>query len=141
MKGKEKHSPPASKSKIPSTPCIPAGVSRTETFFPHTVLFLTRRVLFQKCDMSNWESVVDFFKKTWEAFGAIDVVLANAGIHSEKTWLADALRVSEELVHPDMNTMRVNLDGMVYMTQCAIHYFARRPEVKTQLVFTGSAAR
>ncbi|KAK6387664.1 hypothetical protein LTS17_000933 [Exophiala oligosperma] len=140
MKWKEKHSPPASKSKIPSTPCIPAGVSRTETFFTHTVLFLTRRVLFQKCDMSNWESVVDFFKKTWEAFGAIDVVLANAGIHSEKTWLADALRVSEELVHPDMNTMRVNLDGMVYMTQCAIHYFARRPEVKTQLVFTGSAA-
>lgn len=101
-----------------------------------------RRVLFRKCDMSNWDSVRSFFKATWDAFGAIDVVLANAGIHTEKTWLVDALRVSEEeLVCPDMNTMRVNLDGMVYMTQCAVHYFARRPEVKTQLVFTGSAAR
>jgi NAD(P)-dependent dehydrogenase (short-subunit alcohol dehydrogenase family) len=91
--------------------------------------------------MSNWDDVLSLFQSTWKTFGQIDVVLANAGIHSEKSWLADAVKPSDVLVRPDMDTIRVNLDGMVYMTNCAVHYFARRPHAKTQLVFTGSAAR
>ncbi|KAJ9604227.1 hypothetical protein H2200_011061 [Cladophialophora chaetospira] len=95
----------------------------------------------KECDISTWNDVLSLFEAAWETFGQIDVVLANAGIHSEKRWLADAARVTEKLVCPDMNTIRVNLDGMIYMTNCVIHYFARRPQAKIQLVFTGSAAR
>jgi NAD(P)-dependent dehydrogenase (short-subunit alcohol dehydrogenase family) len=101
-----------------------------------------RRVIFRKCDMSSWDDVLDLFAATWEAFGKIDVVIANAGIHSEGSWLADAVKSpTDKLVAPDMNTIRVNLDGTIFVTKCAMHYFARRPDCKTQLVFTGSAAR
>jgi NAD(P)-dependent dehydrogenase (short-subunit alcohol dehydrogenase family) len=99
--------------------------------------------MFRQCDISQWDDVLALFEATWKLFGRIDVVLANAGIHSEGEWLQDAVStaVGERLQPPDMNTLRVNLDGFIYMTKCAIHYFARQPHLKTQLVFTGSAAR
>ena len=82
------------------------------------------------------------FEATFQAFGSIDVVIANAGIHSEGNWLVDAVESTEErLEAPDMNTIRVNLDGAIYVTRCAMFYFAKRPKNKAQLVFTGSAAR
>ncbi|KEF59443.1 uncharacterized protein A1O9_04287 [Exophiala aquamarina CBS 119918] len=101
-----------------------------------------RRAIFRKCDMAKWDDVVGMFEATWRAFGQIDVVLANAGIHSEGDWLTDAISTTDgNLLPPDMNTIRVNLDGTIYVTKCAMHYFARQPDRKTQLVFTGSAAR
>ena len=93
--------------------------------------------------MSNWDDIVALFEAAWESFGQIDIVLANAGIHTEGNWVDDAVNSSpgQKLLPPDMNTIRVNLDGTIYVTKCAMHYFARRRESKTQLVFTGSAAR
>jgi NAD(P)-dependent dehydrogenase (short-subunit alcohol dehydrogenase family) len=100
--------------------------------------------MFQKCDMSSWEDVYSLFDAAWTTFGRVDTVLANAGIHSEGSWMDDAVtsaRSQGKLAPPDMNTIRVNLDGTIYVTHCAVHYFARQPDRKTQLVFTGSAAR
>lgn len=92
--------------------------------------------------MSHWDDVLGLFEATWTSFGQIDMVLANAGIHSEGQWLEDAVDPAEgKLLPPDMNTMRVNLDGPIFVTKCAVHYFARQPQRRTQLVFTGSAAR
>ena len=101
-----------------------------------------RRVIFRQCDMSKWDDVLALFQATWDAFGQIDTVLANAGIHSEGEWLGDAISSPDGALRPpDMNTIRVNLDGPVYVTKCALHYFARHQDRKTHLVFTGSAAR
>lgn len=92
--------------------------------------------------MSKWEDVLGLFNATWKSFGQIDMVLANAGIHSEGEWLEDAVSSPDgALLPPDMNTIRVNLDGTIYVAKCALHYFARQPDRRTQLVFTGSAAR
>ena len=98
--------------------------------------------MFRKCDMSKWDDVLGLFEATWKSFGQIDAVLANAGIHSEGDWIDDAVSSPHgSLQPPDMNTIRVNLDGPIYVTKCAFHYFTRHPDRKTQLVFTGSAAR
>ena len=100
-------------------------------------------MIFRQCDISKWNDVLALFDAAWRVFGRIDVAIANAGIHSEGEWLQDAIStpVGEKLSPPDMNTLRVNLDGFIYVTKCAVHYFSRQPHRRTQLVFTGSAAR
>ncbi|KAH7161030.1 hypothetical protein EDB81DRAFT_924337 [Dactylonectria macrodidyma] len=98
------------------------------------------RMIFVKTDVSKWSEVLDIFKKTWDRFGAIDVVLSNAGTHAFETLQDEALDDDGYPTAPSLKSFEVNLHSAAYCTKAAVHFFKRQPDKKCQLVFTGSAA-
>jgi NAD(P)-dependent dehydrogenase (short-subunit alcohol dehydrogenase family) len=56
------------------------------------------------------------FKFTYEKYGQIDVVAANAGIHGHERWLEDLTSSDGELEEPTYPAITVNLIGMLYST-------------------------
>jgi NAD(P)-dependent dehydrogenase (short-subunit alcohol dehydrogenase family) len=65
-------------------------------------------------DISSWPSTLNLFKFTYEKYGRIDVVAANAGIHGHERWLEDIMDSDGELEKPDFPAITVNLIGMLY---------------------------
>lgn len=101
---------------------------------------LKERIIFRKCDVSNWNDVLDLFQLTWKTFGIINAVLSNAGIITEDIFKEEIEESSGRLLPPSLKNIDVNLVGMVYVVKCAVHYFAKWPETRCQIVMTGSAA-
>ncbi|KFY65403.1 hypothetical protein V496_02595 [Pseudogymnoascus sp. VKM F-4515 (FW-2607)] len=97
------------------------------------------RVLFHKTDVSNFSDVVALFEAAHAKFGIINAVLSNHGISNEN-FLADEFDAAGKLLPPNMKTIDVNLTGTVYVAKLAAHYFRKWPDVRCQLVMTGSAA-
>jgi len=91
--------------------------------------------------VSSWSSVLSLFENGTRHFGTLDVVLANAGINEVGNLLEDTFETDGGLLAPpNLQTLSVNLLGVLYTTKCAVHYFAKHSEKRCQLVFTGSAA-
>lgn len=68
-------------------------------------------------------------------------MLANAGINEVGNMLQDSYdSETGQLKPPVLQTLDVNLVGVIYTTKLAIHYFAKQPGKRFQLVLTGSAA-
>jgi len=67
-------------------------------------------------DISSWPSILKLFKFTFEKYGRIDIVAANAGIHGHERWLEDITTADGELAQPDFPAVTVNLIGMLYST-------------------------
>lgn len=65
-------------------------------------------------DISSWPSITKLFKFTYEKYGRIEVVAANAGIHGHERWLEDIMDSNGELEKPDFPAINVNLVGMLY---------------------------
>ncbi|KAI0121268.1 hypothetical protein BJ170DRAFT_644282 [Xylariales sp. AK1849] len=102
---------------------------------------LKERALFRKTDVSSWPDLLALFEEGWEKFGSIDVVVANAGINEAGSLLEDAYDTETGKLEPPMlQTINVNLAGVIYSTKLALHYFTKQPGKRFQLVFTGSAA-
>ncbi|EKG12948.1 Glycoside hydrolase family 16 [Macrophomina phaseolina MS6] len=101
---------------------------------------LHERVFFRKCDVSSWDDVLELFQETWKTFGPIHAVLSNAGINKEDIFKDVVDYNTGKLLPPDTKIVEVNLLGMVYVVKCAVHYFAKWPETRCQIVLTGSAA-
>ncbi|KAK9415450.1 putative NAD(P)-binding protein [Seiridium unicorne] len=102
---------------------------------------VVRRVLFRKTDVSSWPDLLALFEAGWDKFGSVDVVLANAGINEVGDMFEDAYdEGTGKLKPPVLQTLDVNLTGVIYSAKLALHYFAKQPGKKCQLVFTGSAA-
>ncbi|KAB5563491.1 hypothetical protein GE09DRAFT_1275724 [Coniochaeta sp. 2T2.1] len=98
------------------------------------------RILYVKADVSSWSDVLNLFTKTWEHFGAIDVVISNAGTHNFETLLDDDLAEDGTLAAPSLKSIEVNLHAAAYCAKAALHFFKKQPDKRCQLVFTGSAA-
>ncbi|EKG15293.1 Short-chain dehydrogenase/reductase SDR [Macrophomina phaseolina MS6] len=102
------------------------------------------RVIFHKCDVSNWDDVLSLFEITISELGPIDAVLSNADLTTED--FASAIDkvdpATGKLLPPDIRTVEVNLIGQIYMVKAALHYFLRWKDdgKKRQIVMTGSAA-
>lgn len=102
---------------------------------------LKERFVFRQCDVTNWNNIVDLFETAVEQFGIIHAVLSNAGISGEPKFLEDEIDPKTgRLAPPNIKILDVNLDGMVYVTKAALHYFSKWPETQCQIVLTGSAA-
>lgn len=102
---------------------------------------MRRRVLFQKTDVSSWSDLLALFDAGFKKFGSLDIVLANAGINEAGNMLEDKYHPeTSQLEPPVLQTLNVNLVGVIYTTKLAVHYFAKQPRKKFQLVLTGSAA-
>ncbi|KAG2026559.1 hypothetical protein GB937_001340 [Aspergillus fischeri] len=98
------------------------------------------RSLFCKCDVSNWENVLDVFETAYTKFGIIHAVISNAGINTHESLLtAEFDATTNRLQPPSLKSIEVNLIGQLYVTKCALHYFAKWPATHCQLVMTSSA--
>ncbi|EXJ73913.1 uncharacterized protein A1O5_02207 [Cladophialophora psammophila CBS 110553] len=97
--------------------------------------------IFQKTDITNWESLRDLFEAAKSNYGSIDVVMANAGAPERPPFLFDESFDGNGLLkEPDLSIIDVNLNGVMRTAKLALHYFARNPPPGGVLVITGSAA-
>ncbi|KAJ4318663.1 hypothetical protein N0V84_006751 [Fusarium piperis] len=98
------------------------------------------RIIFRKCDVSNWDHVLDLFEAAHARFGVIHSVLSNAGINTHEGLFTDTMDPSTgRLLPPSLKSIDVNLVGQLYVAKCALHYFAKWPQTRCQLVMTSSA--
>ncbi|EXJ86767.1 hypothetical protein A1O3_03721 [Capronia epimyces CBS 606.96] len=97
--------------------------------------------LFQKTDVTNWESLRALFEAAKAKYGAIDAVLANAGVPERPPFLFDeTLDENGLLKEPDFRLIDINVNGVMRTAKLALHYFAKSPTPGGALVITGSAA-
>lgn len=75
--------------------------------------FPNASVTFRRCDVSSWEDQAAAFKEVYENRGAIDIVMANAGISEQGSTTAIDLR-EEEPTEPRLAVIKINLIGVVY---------------------------
>ncbi|RYO26053.1 hypothetical protein AA0113_g3961 [Alternaria arborescens] len=84
-------------------------------------------VLFLKADVSSWKEQLDVFKATEKEYGKIDQVFANAGIGKSTTLLDDSVDENGDLLAPRLDTININLIGVIYTVKLAIHYIQKNP--------------
>jgi len=96
----------------------------------------------QRCDVTDWDSQLALFELGISSFGAIDVVVANAGI-TETGAFFRAQVVDGKPRKPKTTTLNVNINGVIYSTSLALHYLehnrASRSDLKA-IVVMGSMA-
>ncbi|KAI5863636.1 NAD(P)-binding protein [Durotheca rogersii] len=81
-------------------------------------------VTFERCDIASWHDVSEAFRYVYQRYGAIHVVLANAGI-SEQGVSSLTLVDEEEPSQPRLRTLEVNLTGTIYTVKLAAHYIKK----------------
>jgi len=110
-----------------------SGLSSLRQEFP------AAKFAFQKCDVSKWEDQKAAFERTFQEFGHIDTVIANAGISESKP---DFLSKDEgEPEKPTFTTLDVNLTGMLYTVKLAVHYLRKNQRLqKGSIICTASNA-
>jgi NAD(P)-dependent dehydrogenase (short-subunit alcohol dehydrogenase family) len=88
---------------------------------------------FLRLDVTSWESQVSFFRKArgLSPHGGIDCVVANAGISGGPESLAfeeppDYTTISNP-PKPSLQTIEINLIGLLYTTTLAFSYLSRNP--------------
>lgn len=70
-------------------------------------------VNFKRCDVTSWDSQATAFREVYEKYGAVHIVMANAGI-SEQGASSLTLVDEEEPSQPRLRTLEVNLTGVIY---------------------------
>lgn len=98
-----------------------------------------------KCDVTKWEDQLEMFREAvkFSPTGNIDIVVANAGLavpqdsiftpesmnphhYHTKEYKLTFVTASEEPQKPDLETMDVNLNGVLYTAKLALFYFRRQ---------------
>ncbi|GME38687.1 Short-chain dehydrogenase/reductase SDR [Neofusicoccum parvum] len=86
-------------------------------------------VHFVRCDVTDWDSQVRFFKEAIKLspHGGIDTVVANAGIAKEDCLAKPGDLGIDEPPRPDFQITDVNLYGVLYTVHLAMYYLPRNP--------------
>ena len=79
-------------------------------------------------DVVDWNQQAKVFGRAVAKFGRIDYVYPIAGV-TEKKWLPNDPHSSTGFEKPDLTTLDVNLNGVMYTVSLALQQF-RRQEVK-----------
>lgn len=101
-----------------------------------------KSTVFVQVDIRDWEQQKRMFDTALQTFGAIDVVIANAGISrasGDSLWTLDD--PAGEPTKPDLNIVEVNLKGSFYTWKLAVHYWRRQKEEEGRdrcFIMTGS---
>ncbi|KAJ0149856.1 Uncharacterized protein HZ326_7640 [Fusarium oxysporum f. sp. albedinis] len=103
-----------------------------------------QKCAFIKCDIRDWDQQKAMFEKakTQSPSNSVDIVIANAGISrssGDSLWNLDD--PNGEPTKPDLNIVRVNIDGTFYTWKLAVHYFRKQPvsdERDRCFIITGS---
>ncbi|OAL45144.1 NAD(P)-binding protein [Pyrenochaeta sp. DS3sAY3a] len=100
------------------------------------------RTIFVKVDIRDWDQQKNMFETALKKFGAIDIVIANAGISrssGDSLWTLDD--PNGEPTKPDLNIVEVNLRGSFYTWKLAVHYWRKQKESEERdrcFIITGS---
>jgi len=94
--------------------------------------------IFTKTNVTKYSDQAHAFQRTWEKYGRIDFVFANAGILD----VSDFYQNFEELPPPELDllSVRVSTDGAMYTSYLAMHYFRKNATPGGDLIITSSAS-
>jgi NAD(P)-dependent dehydrogenase (short-subunit alcohol dehydrogenase family) len=89
-------------------------------------------VFFIACDVRDWQQQVNMFKEAvrLSPHGGIDIVVANAGIAGIEPFMLPLKMDGPEPQKPNFKLLDVNIYGVVYTTQLALHYLPQNPGSK-----------
>jgi NAD(P)-dependent dehydrogenase (short-subunit alcohol dehydrogenase family) len=97
-----------------------------------------------KCNVVNWDDQVALFELAFERYGAVDIVIPNAGITEVERGVCsgDLTVVNGKPVAPKLLTLDVNLTGVFYTVHLGVHYVKRNrnPDSWKAIVLLGSVA-
>jgi len=97
-----------------------------------------------KCNVVNWDDQVALFELAFERYGAVDIVIPNAGITEtdNRVCSGDLTVVNGKPVAPKLLTLDVNLTGVFYTVHLGVHYVKRNraPDSWKAIVLIGSVA-
>jgi len=109
------------------------------------------KVRFVQTDVSKWEDQVKAFEfaRKHSPDGKLDIVIPNAGVIATNILQSAALGSEAPPPPPSMTCIDVNITGVLYTTNLALHYFhkdsqvpkespAAKPEQTRHLIFMGS---
>ena len=89
---------------------------------------------FFKADVTNYEDQRKVFEATFELYGRIDFVFANAGIAGK----ADFYDRSDEAKPPSLLVMSICLTGVIYSSHLSINFMRRNTTPGGVIVTTAS---
>ncbi|PGH26743.1 hypothetical protein AJ80_01507 [Polytolypa hystricis UAMH7299] len=84
---------------------------------------------FLSCDVCSWQDQVALFEAAASnsPHKSCDIVIANAGICTLEVFFHSEDDPSGPPTEPSLNTIDVNLKGVIYTAKLATHYFRRQP--------------
>ncbi|CAM1500387.1 Fc.00g095490.m01.CDS01 [Cosmosporella sp. VM-42] len=94
--------------------------------------------IFTQVDVTKYEDQVDAFLKTWEEYGRIDFVYANAGVIDTMPWYGEQQILPPP--KPIILTQEVCLTGVEYSAHLAMHYIRSNKMKAGSIIMTSSAA-
>ncbi|KAL2852483.1 hypothetical protein BJY01DRAFT_259838 [Aspergillus pseudoustus] len=107
-------------------------------------------LLFQKADVTDWNSIRNLFIRGFSDFGRIDHVFANAGVGPRSNFLEENFEEGtvedggRVLAPPDIRTVNVNLLGVINTVRLGNYYLRRGDSAPTSvsrsIVLTASAS-
>jgi len=98
---------------------------------------------FTRCNVVKWEDQVALFELAMAKFGAVDIVIPNAGIlENTEVCQGNVQFVDGKPVAPKLLTLEVNLIGLFYTVHLGMYYMKRNRTVDAwkSLVMIGSVA-
>ncbi|KAL6160602.1 hypothetical protein ACJQWK_02321 [Exserohilum turcicum] len=84
-------------------------------------------VPFIKANVASWQDQVDMFKAAEKEYGKIDHVFANAGVGMSAPLVDDEVDEKGEPRPPKLDTININLIGVMYSVKLGIHYLRKNP--------------
>ncbi|KAL1599345.1 hypothetical protein SLS59_006362 [Nothophoma quercina] len=100
------------------------------------------RTTFVEVDIRDWDQQKKMFETALSKFGAVDIVIANAGISrssGDSLWNLDD--PNGEPTKPNLRIVDVNLKGSFYTWKLAVHYWRKQEESEERdrcFIITGS---
>ncbi|KAH9055809.1 hypothetical protein EDB83DRAFT_1088739 [Lactarius deliciosus] len=97
-----------------------------------------------KCNVVNWDDQVALFELAFERYGAVDIVIPNAGINEKEEGVCSGRLtvVNGKPIAPKLTTLDVNLTAVFYTVHLGVHYVKRNrtPDSWKAIVLLGSVA-
>jgi len=97
-----------------------------------------------KCNVVNWDDQVALFDLAFERYGAVDIVIPNAGVTEIEQGVCSGnlTVVNGKPIAPKLLTLDVNLKGAFYTVHLGVHYVKlnRAPNSWKAIVLMGSIA-
>ncbi|KAI0248422.1 hypothetical protein BJV78DRAFT_1276578 [Lactifluus subvellereus] len=97
-----------------------------------------------KCNVVSWDDQVTLFEFAFERYGAVDIVIPNAGIAEKEDGVCNSQLnlVDGKPVAPKLATLEVNVIGVFYSVHLGMHYVMRNrtPGSWKAIVMIGSVA-
>lgn len=84
------------------------------------------RSVFSKCDVTVWADLLAAFDTTMRTYGAVDILVANAGVSDRQDYFLDELDDEDRLKEPSYKTIDVNLKGVLSSVKIAVSHFRKR---------------